>query len=52
MAIALAIIYANRVGIEHLDGWAFLVVGELRLTSIVIPAMPGTAYSLCSGRIV
>ncbi|MEM9508123.1 MAG: VTT domain-containing protein [Cyanobacteria bacterium P01_E01_bin.35] len=38
-----------RSRIEQLGGFAFLVVGGLRLTSVVIPALPGTAYSILAG---
>ena len=54
--IALGIWLLNRFGIEQLRSnveqmgfWAFLVVGGLRLTSVIIPALPGTAYSVLAG---
>lgn len=59
-AIALAVVFAiwfvDRVGIERVRSnieqmgtWAFLAVGGLRLTSVIIPALPGTAYSVLAG---
>jgi len=32
-----------------MGAWAFLVVGGLRLISVIIPAFPGTAYSVLAG---
>ncbi|MEM7761223.1 MAG: TVP38/TMEM64 family protein, partial [Cyanobacteria bacterium P01_A01_bin.40] len=56
LLIALGIWLVQRFGIEQLrsrieqlGGFAFLVVGGLRLTSVVIPALPGTAYSVLAG---
>ncbi|MEM7590218.1 MAG: VTT domain-containing protein [Cyanobacteria bacterium P01_A01_bin.83] len=56
LIVALGIWFVNRVGIEQirsnvqqLGNWAFLVVGGLRLTSVIIPALPGTAYSVLAG---
>lgn len=50
--------FVNRVGIdqiranvEQLGIWAPLLVLLLRLTSIVIPALPGTAYSIVAGTL-
>jgi uncharacterized membrane protein YdjX (TVP38/TMEM64 family) len=54
--VALGIWLLNRFGIERLRSnveqmgvWAFLAVGILRLTSVIIPALPGTAYSVLAG---
>lgn len=54
--VALGIWLLNRFGIERLRSnveqmgiWAFVVVGGLRLTSVIIPALPGTAYSILAG---
>ena len=56
ISIALGIWLLNRFGIERLRSnveqmgvWAFLAVGGLRLTSVIIPALPGTAYSVLAG---
>jgi uncharacterized membrane protein YdjX (TVP38/TMEM64 family) len=56
MAGAIALI--NHIGMEQLrenidsfGWWAPLLVVALRLTSIVIPALPGTAYSLLAGAV-
>ena len=56
VASAIAVILVNRWGIEsireqvqQLGAWAFLAVGALRLTSVIIPALPGTAYSILAG---
>lgn len=56
LVVVLGIWLFNRVGIEqirsnvkHLGGWAFLAVGGLRITSVIIPALPGTAYSILAG---
>jgi uncharacterized membrane protein YdjX (TVP38/TMEM64 family) len=56
LIVVLGIWFVNRVGseeirsnIKQLGGWAFLAVGGLRLTSVIIPALPGTAYSLLAG---
>ncbi|MEM8722413.1 MAG: VTT domain-containing protein [Cyanobacteria bacterium P01_G01_bin.39] len=56
LIVALGIWFVNRVGVEQirsniqqLGNWAFLVVGGLRLTSVIIPALPGTAYSVLAG---
>ncbi|MEL6928079.1 MAG: VTT domain-containing protein [Cyanobacteria bacterium J06600_6] len=56
IAIAIVVILVNRVGIEQirfevkqLGAWGFLAVGILRLTSVIIPALPGTAYSVLAG---
>lgn len=54
--VALGIWLLDRFGIEQLRSnveqmgvWAFLAVGGLRLTSVIIPALPGTAYSVLAG---
>jgi len=58
LGIALAIWFVNRVGIEQIRAnvdqfgiWAPVIVLLLRLTSIVIPALPGTAYSVLAGTL-
>ncbi|MEL6441606.1 MAG: VTT domain-containing protein [Cyanobacteria bacterium J06621_8] len=58
IVVILGIWLANRYGIEEirenvdrLGVWAYLLVGALRLTSVVIPALPGTAYSVLSGAL-
>lgn len=38
-----------RQEVKQLGAWAFLAVGALRLTSIIIPALSGTAYSVLAG---
>lgn len=56
LVVALGIWFVNQVGIEQIrsnvqqfGSWAFLIVGGLRLTSVIIPALPGTAYSILAG---
>lgn len=56
--LALAIWFANQIGIEEIRAnidrlgiWAPLLVLLLRLTSIVIPVLPGTAYSIVAGAL-
>lgn len=56
LIVVLGIWFVNRVGIEQIrtnvkqwGTWAFLAVGGLRLTSVIIPALPGTAYSVLAG---
>jgi uncharacterized membrane protein YdjX (TVP38/TMEM64 family) len=56
LLVALAIRFVNQVGIEQVRTnvaqfgiWAGLIVLLLRLTSIVIPVLPGTAYSILAG---
>ncbi|NJO40244.1 MAG: TVP38/TMEM64 family protein [Cyanobacteria bacterium CRU_2_1] len=56
--IVLTIWFINRVGIEQVRVnvdqfgiWAPLIVLLLRLTSIVVPALPGTAYSILAGTL-
>ena len=57
--VALVIWLLHRFGIEQLRShieqmgtWAFLAVGGLRLTSVIIPALPGTAYSILAGGLL
>ncbi|MGV2831731.1 TVP38/TMEM64 family protein [Myxosarcina sp. GI1(2024)] len=56
LAVILGIWFINRFGVakiranvEQLGIWGFLAVGGLRLTSVIIPALPGTAYSVLAG---
>jgi uncharacterized membrane protein YdjX (TVP38/TMEM64 family) len=56
LLIGLAIAFVNQVGIEQVRAdvarfgiWAPVIVLLLRLTSIVIPVLPGTAYSILTG---
>ncbi|BAU40275.1 TVP38/TMEM64 family inner membrane protein YdjZ [Leptolyngbya sp. O-77] len=56
LLIGLAIALVNQVGTEQLRAdvarfgiWAPVIVLLLRLTSIVIPVLPGTAYSILAG---
>ena len=56
LAVILVIWLVNQVGIEEIRSnveqlgiWGFMLVGGLRLTSVVIPALPGTAYSALAG---
>lgn len=56
LLVVLAIWFVNRVGLEQIRAnvaqfgiWAPLVVMLLRLTSIVLPVLPGTAYSILAG---
>jgi len=57
VAIAITVIWAiNEIGIERLRAsvdqlgfWAPVGVFLLRFTSVVIPALPGTAYSVLAG---
>jgi len=58
LLIAATIWFVNRVGIDQIRAnvdqlgiWAPLLVLLLRLTSIVIPALPGTAYSILAGTL-
>jgi uncharacterized membrane protein YdjX (TVP38/TMEM64 family) len=58
LLMVLSIWFVNRVGIEQIRAnvnqlgiWAPLMVLLLRLTSIVIPALPGTAYSILAGTL-
>ncbi|WP_439566489.1 TVP38/TMEM64 family protein, partial [Gloeocapsopsis crepidinum] len=56
LLVAVGIWFVNRVGIEQvranvdqLGVWAPVAVVLLRLVSVVIPAIPSTAYSILSG---
>jgi uncharacterized membrane protein YdjX (TVP38/TMEM64 family) len=58
LLVALTIWFTNQVGIEQVRSninqlgiWAPLIVLLLRLTSIVIPVLPGTAYSILAGAL-
>lgn len=58
LLIAGAIWFINRVGIDQLRTnvaqfgiWAPFIILFLRLTSIVVPALPGTAYAILSGAL-
>jgi uncharacterized membrane protein YdjX (TVP38/TMEM64 family) len=58
LLIVFTLWFINRVGIEQVRAnvdqfgiWAPLIVLLLRLTSIVIPALPGTAYSILAGTL-
>ena len=58
LLIAGAIWLINRVGINQLRTnvaqfgiWAPFIILFLRLTSIVVPALPGTAYAILSGAL-
>jgi uncharacterized membrane protein YdjX (TVP38/TMEM64 family) len=58
LLIAAAIWFVNRVGIDQIRTnvaqfgiWAPFVILLLRLTSIIIPALPGTAYAILSGAL-
>lgn len=58
LLIAGAIWFINRVGIDQIRTnvaqfgiWAPLIILLLRLSSIVIPVLPGTAYAILSGTI-
>lgn len=58
LLIAGAIWFVNRVGIDQLRAnvaqfgiWAPFMILLLRLTSIVLPALPGTAYAILSGAV-
>ncbi len=54
--VALSLSFVHRLGIEEIrshveqfGAWGFLAVAGLRLTSVIIPALPGTAYSVLAG---
>ncbi|MCG9890308.1 MAG: VTT domain-containing protein [Thermosynechococcaceae cyanobacterium MS004] len=56
LLIGLALAFVNQIGIEQirtdvakLGIWAPVTVLLLRLSSIVIPVLPGTAYTLLAG---
>lgn len=58
LLIASAIWFVNRVGIDQIRTnvaqfgiWAPFMILLLRLTSIVVPALPGTAYAILSGAL-
>ncbi|MDW8201185.1 MAG: VTT domain-containing protein, partial [Cyanobacteriota bacterium SKYGB_h_bin112] len=58
LAVALTLWFVNWMGIEQVRAnvdqlgiWAPLIVLLLRLSSIVIPALPGTAYSILAGTL-
>jgi uncharacterized membrane protein YdjX (TVP38/TMEM64 family) len=58
LLIASAIWFINRVGIEQIRTnvtqfgiWAPFMILLLRLTSIVVPVLPGTAYAILSGAL-
>lgn len=58
LLLAGAIWLINRVGIDRLRTnvaqfgiWAPFIILFLRLTSIVVPALPGTAYAILSGAL-
>lgn len=57
LLIASAIWLVNRVGIDRITNvaqfgiWAPFVILFLRLTSIVVPALPGTVYAILSGAL-
>ena len=40
-----------RSSVKNMGAWAYLIVGGLRLISVIIPALPGTAYSVLAGGI-
>ena len=59
LVITLGIWFVNHVGIEQIRSnveelgmWAALAVFALRFTSVVIPALPGTAYSVFAGGLL
>lgn len=59
LLIAGAIWFINRVGIDRIRTnvaqfgiWAPFIILLLRLTSIVIPALPGTAYAVSAGALL
>jgi uncharacterized membrane protein YdjX (TVP38/TMEM64 family) len=58
LLIAAAIWFVNRVGIDQIRTnvaqfgiWAPFMILFLRLTSIVVPTLPGTAYAILSGAL-
>ena len=58
LLIAGAIWLINRVGIEQISAnvagfgiWAPSIVMLLRLSSVVVPVLPGTAYAILSGAL-
>jgi uncharacterized membrane protein YdjX (TVP38/TMEM64 family) len=59
LLIAIAIWFVNQVGIDRIRAnvaqfgiWTPLILVLLRLTSIVFPVLPGTAYALLSGALL
>lgn len=59
LLIAGAIWFINRVGIDQIRTnvaefgiWTPFMILLLRLTSIVVPALPGTAYAILSGALL
>ena len=59
LLVVLTIWLVNRYGVtqlraqvEQLGVWAPLGIFLLRFTSVVIPALPGTAYSVLSGGLL
>lgn len=59
LVVALGIWFVNQVGIEQIrsnvqqfGSWAFLIVGGLRLTSVIIPALPGDCLLYISWWII
>jgi len=53
-----AIWFINRVGVDQIRAnvaqfgiWAPFIILFLRLTSIIVPAFPGTAYAILSGAL-
>ena len=59
LVVASGVWLVNRIGVEQirssveqLGAWAFLAVGGLRLTSVILPALPGTAYSVLAGGLL
>jgi uncharacterized membrane protein YdjX (TVP38/TMEM64 family) len=54
--VALGIWLVNQLGVEQIRAnvqqlgiWGFVAIFALRLTSVIIPALPGTAYSVLAG---
>lgn len=59
LLVVLAVVLINHYGVarlraqvEQLGVWAPLGVFALRFTSVVIPALPGTAYSVLAGGLL
>lgn len=59
LVVVVIVRLVNQVGIEQirlqikqLGAWAFLAIGGLRLTSVIIPALPGSAYSILAGGLL
>ncbi|VEP15395.1 conserved membrane hypothetical protein [Hyella patelloides LEGE 07179] len=59
LIVALGIWFVNQVGIEQIRSnveklgiWATVAVFALRFTSVVVPALPGTAYSVFAGGLL